>query len=77
VFWKLDFIDIIISLQVIGNKYETYAKSLLEGKESGQALDDLGLKRYCCRRMILTHVDLIDKLLAYHTFQQRPEPLKK
>jgi hypothetical protein len=33
-----------------------------------QAMDDLGLKRYCCRRMILTHVDLIDKLLAYHTF---------
>ena len=31
-------------------------------------MDELGLKRYCCRRMILTHVDLIDKLLAYHTF---------
>ena len=23
-------------------------------------LDKLGLKRYCCRRMMLTHVDLID-----------------
>ena len=31
-------------------------------------MTDLKLKRYCCRRMILTHVDLIDKLLAYHTF---------
>ena len=50
---------------MIGNKYETYAKSLLEGKESGQALDDLGLKRYCCRRMLLTHIELIDKLLNY------------
>lgn len=27
------------------------------------ALDGLGLKRYCCRRMVLTHVDLIEKLL--------------
>jgi DNA-directed RNA polymerase I, II, and III subunit RPABC5 len=30
-----------------------------------EALDDLGLTRYCCRRMILTHVDLIEKLLKY------------
>lgn len=27
------------------------------------AMDELGLKRYCCRRMIMTHVDLIEKLL--------------
>lgn len=31
--------------------------------ECSEALDGLGLKRYCCRRMILTHVDLIEKLL--------------
>jgi DNA-directed RNA polymerase I, II, and III subunit RPABC5 len=29
------------------------------------ALDAVGLQRYCCRRMILTHVDLIEKLLKY------------
>ncbi len=29
------------------------------------ALDTIGLKRYCCRRMVLTHVDLIEKLLDY------------
>lgn len=26
----------------------------------GQALDKLGLKRYCCRRHMLTYVDLIE-----------------
>ena len=36
-------------------------------RERSKAMDDLGLKRYCCRRMVLTHVDLIDKLLAYQT----------
>ena len=29
------------------------------------AIDALELRRYCCRRMILTHVDLIEKLLKY------------
>lgn len=28
-------------------------------------MDELGLKRYCCRRMVMTHVDLIEKLLKY------------
>lgn len=28
-------------------------------------MDQLGCKRYCCRRMVMTHVDLIEKLLKY------------
>lgn len=28
-------------------------------------MDEIGLNRYCCRRMMLTHVDLIEKLLRY------------
>jgi DNA-directed RNA polymerase subunit N (RpoN/RPB10) len=37
------------------------------GEHPGKVLDDMGLDRYCCRRMLLTHVDLIDKLLLYNT----------
>jgi hypothetical protein len=33
-------------------------------------MDQLGCKRYCCRRMIMTHVDLIEKLLKYATRYQ-------
>ena len=36
-----------------------------QGKTKEQALNDLGLPRYCCRRMMLTHVELSDKLLMY------------
>jgi DNA-directed RNA polymerase I, II, and III subunit RPABC5 len=59
--------------KVIGNKYETYVQMLLEKEKPEAAMNKLGLKRYCCRRMVLTHVNLIDKLLAYHSFTQKDQ----
>jgi DNA-directed RNA polymerase I, II, and III subunit RPABC5 len=50
---------------VIGNKWEEYKRLLAEHRDCRIALDALGLKRYCCRRMLLTHVDLIDRMLQY------------
>ena len=40
---------------------------------SSEALDELGCKRYCCRRMILTHVDLIVKLLHYNIYEKEQD----
>ena len=51
--------------KVIGNKWEAYLGLLQAEYQEGDALDALGLKRYCCRRMLLGHVDLIEKLLNY------------
>jgi len=36
-------------------------KSIPETAEL-KVLNELGLKRYCCRKHMLTHVDLIDKI---------------
>lgn len=52
--------------KVIGNKWESYLDLLEQDVTEAKALDYLGLRRYCCRRMVLTHVDLIVKLLNYN-----------
>jgi DNA-directed RNA polymerase I, II, and III subunit RPABC5 len=39
---------------------------LRDGVTEKDALDAIGFNRYCCRRMFVTHVDLIDDLLIYH-----------
>ncbi|CEQ42443.1 SPOSA6832_04274, partial [Sporobolomyces salmonicolor] len=49
--------------KVVGDRWTAYLQLLESGHNEGEALDGLGLKRYCCRRMVLTHVDLIEKLL--------------
>ena len=52
--------------KVTGNKWEKYQYMInVEGKSRGEALDILGLKRYCCRRILLSHIEIIDKLLEY------------
>ena len=53
--------------KVIGNKWHRYLELLKEEKEMAEIFQILGLNRYCCRRMIISHVDLIEKLLKYNS----------
>ncbi|MDY6931554.1 MAG: DNA-directed RNA polymerase subunit N [Halobacteriota archaeon] len=50
--------------KVISNVYEEY-KERVKDEDPKTVLDDLGLERYCCRRMVLTHVELVDALAPY------------
>ena len=56
--------------KVIGNKWKEYKRLQEEGEENGVILSKLGLVRYCCRRMLLTHVEVIDDLLKYNSITQ-------
>ena len=38
----------------------TIEKGLIQNSYQGTILDDLQIKRYCCRRMFLSQVDIVD-----------------
>lgn len=50
---------------MIGDKWEEFAARVKAGEAAGKILDSLGVTRYCCRRMLLSHVDLIDEILRF------------
>jgi len=61
---------------VISQVYEEYKKRFLAYQQSVEAgekpketpkeiLDDLGVERFCCRRMIVSHVDLLEEAAPY------------
>jgi DNA-directed RNA polymerase I, II, and III subunit RPABC5 len=49
----------------MGNKWEEFCRLQASGLSANRALEELGVQRYCCRRMLLTHVDLIDKMIRF------------
>ena len=51
--------------KVVGNKWEKYKELTSIGHTKGEALDILKLKKYCCRNILLSHSNLIDKILQY------------
>ncbi|MCD6279886.1 DNA-directed RNA polymerase subunit N [Candidatus Micrarchaeota archaeon] len=44
----------------IAQHYDNYVKLLEEGKTPSEALDELGIKRYCCRRMFVSYIEFDD-----------------
>jgi DNA-directed RNA polymerase subunit N len=52
--------------KVIGDKWEEFKERTSKGEDAGDVLNDLGLDRYCCRRMILSHVEIIDDVIKFH-----------
>ncbi len=49
----------------IGHRWEEFQSRTKAGENPKEVLDSMGLRKYCCRRVLLSHVDLIDEILLY------------
>jgi len=51
--------------KVVGSAYEAFKERVAAGENPAKVMDSLGLTRYCCRRMLVTQVDIIDDAAPY------------
>ncbi|MFQ6063867.1 MAG: DNA-directed RNA polymerase subunit N [Candidatus Bathyarchaeia archaeon] len=52
--------------KLIGDKWEEFATRVKAGEDPKKVLDSLEVTRYCCRRMLLSHVEIIDEVLKFY-----------
>ncbi len=51
---------------LIADKFEEYQTKIKSGDEPAKILSSLGIKRYCCRRMLLTSVETIQQVVPFY-----------
>ena len=56
---------------LIADKFEDYQTRTKSGEAPAKALDLLGIKRYCCRRMLLTSIETIHQIVPFYEAIQR------
>ena len=55
--------------KLIGDKWEPFDRMKKEGKNINEIYKELGITRFCCKRMLVSHVNLLDDLLAFNRLQ--------
>ncbi len=51
---------------LIADKFGEYKSRVKSGEKPADVLDDLDVKRYCCRRMLLTTVETIQQIIPFY-----------
>ena len=55
--------------RLVAHIYKPYLELIEKGESTEDAFKELGIERFCCKRMIVSHVDLIDELLKFPRLQ--------
>ena len=50
---------------LIAHKWEEFNEKKNAGADAKSALDELGIDRYCCRRMFVSHIELIKEVAPF------------
>jgi len=56
--------------KVVAHLYEQFKNAVDIGEDPSKVLDDIGLERYCCRRMYVGHIELIDEVSPFSVARQ-------
>lgn len=56
---------------LIADKYDDYKNKVKSGEDPAKVLDMLEIRRYCCRRMLLTSLETIQQIIPFYEAIQR------
>lgn len=51
--------------KLLADKYEQFDERVKKGEQPRQVLDDLGVKRYCCRAAVITSADAMNEIAKF------------
>ncbi|MFH1836098.1 MAG: DNA-directed RNA polymerase subunit N [Methanobacteriota archaeon] len=52
----------------LAQDWEGYSERTLKGENPDKVMDSLGYDRYCCRRMFISHTEIIDEIMHYRRY---------
>jgi len=52
----------------VAQDWDEFVERVGKGEDPEKVLDSLGEKRYCCRRMFVSHSDIIDDIMKHKRF---------
>lgn len=60
---------------LVGDKHGIFNERLKAGGDSSEILNSMNIKRYCCRRMLISNMDIIEQTIPYFEYlsQRRTE----
>jgi len=62
--------------KLVADKWEDFARRVKAGEEAGKVLDSLEVKRYCCRRMLLAHIEIADEIIKFYEVAGKGKKLR-
>ncbi|HJN57855.1 MAG: DNA-directed RNA polymerase subunit N [Nitrososphaerales archaeon] len=60
---------------LVAEKYSEFDKLVKAGGDPNEVMNSMKINRYCCRRMLLSNVNIIDHVLPFYEYlaQRRAE----
>ncbi len=49
----------------VGHLWEKYLERVKAGEDPKKVMDELGLKRFCCRALFVGHIDLLEDIAQF------------
>ncbi len=49
----------------VGDRWDDYDAKTKAGAKPADVLSEMGIDRYCCRRMFISHVEVMEKVNKY------------